>query len=264
VSVESSPELMIVMPVYNERASVRKVITEWFPVIESQTRDFAFLALDDGSKDGTWQVLESLREEFGPRLEIVSHANRGHGQTCLMGYRMALARGASWIFQIDSDGQCDPQFFPRVWQLRAGHDVIYGVREKRDDGWRRVVASRVLRLTLAITCGVDCADANVPYRLMRSEALREVVDRIKADFFLANVALAVLLRREGKAREARVPIRFRERHGGEPSVRLGKSSPKPSNSCDSFERLWASFLHGDPLCRHGWLTNRWQLLLDPF
>jgi len=219
-------ELMIVMPVYNEQASVRKVVSEWFAEIENWTQDFIFLALNDGSTDGTLTVLEKLKEQLGPRLEIVSHTNRGHGQTCLAGYRHALARNAQWVFQIDSDGQCDPQYFFRFWRLRDQCDVIYGVRKTRDDGWRRVVASRSLRLVLAVTCRVNCVDANVPYRLMRSTILKDVLERIPADFFLANVAIAALFRQNPSIREGRVPIRFRERYGGEPSVALGQFGSK--------------------------------------
>jgi len=226
MDTKCAPELMIVMPVFNEEASVRKVVTEWVLELENWTQDFVFLALDDGSQDNTRAVFEKLREQLGSRLEIITHPNRGHGQTCLEGYRRAFERGIPWVFQIDSDGQCDPQFFFRFWRLREKCDVVYGVRKKRDDGWRRVLASRVLRLTLALSCGVNCVDANVPYRLMRTTMLRDAVGRIPADFFLANVALAVLLRRERKAREERVPIHFRERYGGEPSVALGQFGSK--------------------------------------
>jgi dolichol-phosphate mannosyltransferase len=223
--LQHSPELLIVMPVYNEQASVRKVVNEWFSEIENWTQDFVFLAINDGSRDQSLTVLESLKERHGRRLEIVSRPNKGHGQSCMEGYRTAIARGIPWVFQIDSDGQCDPQYFFRFWLLREQCDVIYGVRRKRDDGWRRVVASRVLRVTLAFSCFANCVDANVPYRLMRTGVLGRVVDRIPSDFFLANVALAVLLRYE-QVREARVPIRFRERYGGEPSVPLGNFGSK--------------------------------------
>lgn len=219
---ESGAELLIIMPVFNEQASVRKVVTEWFFEIENWTRDFVFLALNDGSTDGTLAVLEKLKQQLGPRLEIASHANRGHGQTCLTGYRDALTRGAQWVFQIDSDGQCDPQYFFRFWGLREKYDVIYGVRKTRDDGLRRAMASQALRLVLAVTCRVDCVDANVPYRLMRTEVLKDALNRIPNDFFLANVAIAVLLRENPTIREGRVPIRFRERYGGEPNVALSQ------------------------------------------
>jgi dolichol-phosphate mannosyltransferase len=221
-----SPELIIVMPVYNEQASVRKVVMEWFQEIENWTENFVFLAIDDGSKDESLKILERLQTQLGPRLEILSRENRGHGQSCLQAYREALSRGIPWIMQIDSDGQCDPQYFFKMWRLRKDHDVIYGRRASRDDGWRRVVASHVLRFTLLATCGVYCVDANVPYRMIRSEVLQGLLDRIPSDFFLANVGLAVLLKKDPKVREGKVRIHFRERYGGEPSVALSKFGTK--------------------------------------
>src|SRR5262249_32407637 len=191
----SVPELVVVMPVFNEQASVRKVAMEFFEEIENWTERFIFLALDDGSTDATPNVLERLRVQLGPRFVIVRHANRGHGQTCLAGYREAGARGAPHVLQIDSDGQCDPQYFFRFWRLRDRAAVIYGARTRRDDGFRRVLASLVLRIFLLIAFRVNCVDANVPYRLMKTEKIVPLLDRIGPDFNLANVGLAVALRR---------------------------------------------------------------------
>lgn len=217
---------MIVMPVYNEQASVRKVVLEWFGEVENWTEDFVFLAIDDGSKDETLRVLERLREQLGERMRIVSRANRGHGQTCIEGYRIAIAEEIPWVFQIDSDGQCDPQYFFRFWRMREKFDVIYGERKKRDDGWRRMLASTVLKATLMAACGVFCVDANVPYRLIRTAVLANLLDRIPSNFNLANVALAVLLRKSPDVRHGSVPIHFRERYGGEPSVAISKFGEK--------------------------------------
>jgi len=220
------PEVIVVMPVFNEQASVRKVVTEWFREIENWTEEFTFLAIDDGSNDGTLQILQGLKERLGTRLEILSRENRGHGQSCLEGYRIACERGIPYLFQIDSDGQCDPQYFFRFWRDRAKFDVIYGYRRVRDDGWRRVLASFILRATLLIFAGTNCVDANVPYRLMRTSALGNCLNLIPGDFFLTNVALAVMLKRGGGLRHGQVSIRFRERYGGEPSVRLGMFGDK--------------------------------------
>jgi glycosyltransferase involved in cell wall biosynthesis len=214
-------ELMIVMPVYNEQASVRKVVLEWFHEVENWTEDFVFLAVNDGSTDDTARILARLRDQLGPRFEILAHTNKGHGQSCLVGYRESCRRRIPFVFQIDSDGQCDPQYFFRFWRQRETFDVIYGHRTKREDGWRRVVASNVLRATLLLSAHVNCPDANVPYRLMRTQRLGSSINLIPPSFFLANVALAVLLRREQSWRHGYVPIRFRERYGGEPSVAIG-------------------------------------------
>lgn len=220
------PELLAVMPVYNEQTAVGKVVREWFPALAAQTPDFTFLAINDGSTDKTLATLQALRAEFGPRLEILDRPNRGHGQSCLQGYRIALERGVPHVFQLDSDGQCDPRFFAAFWARRDRCDVIYGRRTRRDDGRARVVVSAVERVFLRVLFGVNCVDANVPYRLMRTAALAPFLDRIPPTFRLGNIALAVLLRKDPAIRQGDVPIRFRARDGGEPMVRLGGFAPK--------------------------------------
>lgn len=214
------------MPVFNEQASVRKVVIEWFQELENWTENFVFLAINDGSTDETARVLSRLREQLGPRFEIHERANKGHGQSCLEGYRLACARGAMFVFQIDSDGQCDPQYFFRFWRLRHEADVIYGRRWRRDDGWRRLIASTLLKGVIVAVTGAWCEDANVPYRLMKTTVLADAAALIPADFFLSNVALAVILKKQTAIRHATVPIRFRERYGGEPRVPLAKFGNK--------------------------------------
>ena len=221
----NAPELAIIMPVYNEQASVRKVVTEWFHEIENWTESFVFLCIDDGSRDKSLEILQRLQQQLGNRIQIITRENKGHGQSCIEGYKWACQQKIPWVFQIDSDGQCDPQYFFRFWRLRDKYDVIYGVRTRRDDGWRRVIASWVLKGVLLLTQGIWCADANVPYRLMKSQFVATESEKIPSSFFLANIALAVLLKKSAVA-HGYVPIGFRERYGGEPSVRFGKFTDK--------------------------------------
>ena len=216
------PELLIVMPVFNEEASVRKVMVEWVAEVRNWTENFVFLAIDDGSTDGTPRILERLRGQLGSELELVHQPNQGHGQSCLNGYRIAVERKIPFVFQIDSDGQCDPQYFFRFWRQRATADVVYGQRVRRDDGIKRRIASLVLKWTLLAAERVWCIDANVPYRLMRTAAVEREVARIPKETVLVNIVLSVLLKRSAGVRHASVPIRFRERYGGEPSVPIGK------------------------------------------
>jgi dolichol-phosphate mannosyltransferase len=236
---EFKPELILVMPVYNEQASVRKVVMEWFQEVENWNENFIFLAIDDGSKDDTLKILKRLQEQLGPRLEILSRENRGHGQTCLQGYKIAQERGVPYVFQFDSDGQCDPQYFFRFWRDRDKYDVIYGKRIRRDDGWRRVLASIVLRFSLWVWCGTNCVDANVPYRLMKTSAIQSDLAKIGSDFHLANIAMAVLLKKNRNLRHGTVPIHFRERYGGEPSVPISKFGQKALELKRQLKRILA-------------------------
>ena len=225
-SSPTTPELLVVMPVYNEEASVAMAVLEWFQEIEKTAPSFRFLVINDGSTDGTLAILQQLVSRLDARFEVLDRENRGHGQSCLQGYRIARERGIPFVFQIDSDGQCDPRYFAALWRERERFDVVYGRRVRRDDGWRRAVASVVVRWFLLILFRVNCPDANVPYRLMRTAVLGPFLERISEDFLLANIALAVLLRQSKEVRHGYVPIHFRERYGGEPSVGMGKFGAK--------------------------------------
>jgi dolichol-phosphate mannosyltransferase len=222
---DSDIELLVVMPVYNEQASIRKVVTEWFFELDRVAVKFKLLVIDDGSTDSTPAILKEVQFEFGSRLECHSRENRGHGQSCLQGYRLAVERGILYVFQIDSDGQCDPVYFKRFWDLREAYEVIYGKRTRKD-GFRRKFASLVLRATLLLLFRVNCVDANVPYRLMNTHKCAPAFDAIPGDLFLANAALAVLLRKMHGLRHGTVDIEFLERYGGEPSVPLSKFAAK--------------------------------------
>ncbi len=214
------------MPAYNEEASIRKVLNEWIPEIENFTSNFCFLVYDDGSKDTTADMVESLKPRFGDRLVCIRQQNRGHGQSCLRGYHEAISRGAEWVFQIDSDGQCDPQYFFRFWRIRHQFDAIYGFRKRRDDGWRRMLASSILRWMFIVCFQTKMLDPNVPYRLYRTQILEPSLSRIPQSFDLANIGLSFLLARRSEVRHRYIPIRFGERYGGEPSVKLGSFSQK--------------------------------------
>jgi len=213
-------ELLVVMPVYNEEASIRQVVREWDGELGRHLQNFRLLVINDGSTDATRQRLTELQTEIGPRLEVIHRENRGHGQSCLQGYRQAVEQKCEWVLQLDSDGQCDPRYFKLFWEQREQFDVIYGKRVRRDDGWQRLVASWVLKVVVLIWGRALCFDPNVPYRLMRPQILPSALAAIPADFFLGNVALAVLLQRAGIFRHGCVPIRFRNRYGGQSKVRL--------------------------------------------
>jgi glycosyltransferase involved in cell wall biosynthesis len=208
--------LWIVMPAYNEEAAVEAVVGEWLPALRRAGADLTFLAIDDGSRDGTRAALERAAAA-GPEVRVVTQANAGHGAACLAGYRLALASGAEWVLQIDSDGQCDPRFFADLWERRAGRAAVFGYRARREDGRLRWLISRAVSLAVLVGAGAWVADPNVPFRLMRRDALSAALEEFPADFQLANVLLAVRLERRDGIHW--VPITFRRRLGGSPSVR---------------------------------------------
>jgi dolichol-phosphate mannosyltransferase len=217
----ANERVYVVMPIYNEQASIGAVVREWKECLSAAAPDHRILILNDGSKDNTAQVLADIAAAV-PGVEVINKANSGHGRTCIMGYREAIQRGAGWIFQIDSDGQCDPQYFAAVWKEREGHPSIFGKRVDRDDGAARKLISWFCRLATQVATGVPVRDPNVPYRLMRADVLDAAIKDFPDDFGLSNILVAVVLQKGLGRRMGFVPIGFRDRTGGEPSVKWMK------------------------------------------
>jgi len=213
---ERAESLRVVMPIFDEEASIERVLGEWLPALRALGAPFRLLAIDDGSRDRTPELLAGLATG-NPELEVHRKPNSGHGPSCLHGYRLALSAGADWVLQLDSDGQCDPVHLDALWRARAEHAAVFGYRRRRDDGLARWTISRTLSLVAWLAGGTWVSDANVPYRLMRSDVLERALDAFPDGVDLVNVLLALRLERDPGIHW--VPIRFRARHGGTPSLR---------------------------------------------
>ena len=212
-------KVVAVVPVYNEEASLERVLQEWLPVFRAiPDAEVRVLAVDDGSTDGSPALLDRLAADH-PDVEVLHKPNSGHGPTCIIGYREALKREADWVFQFDSDGQCDPLHFQEFWRSRHDSPFLLGIRTRRSDGRSRALVSRCLQLAVYLGAGVNIPDSNVPYRLMRSDVLQKLLDAVSPEFNLVNVLLAVLAYRFLGDRMRWLPIHFRARFGGESSVR---------------------------------------------
>jgi len=214
--------LLVVLPIYNEEANITTVIGQWSDCLRSLAVPFQIIALDDGSRDGTHEILLKLEAEEPEVLCVVTKPNSGHGITCRIGYDIAISSNADWVLQIDSDGQCDPKHFADFWSRHDLFDCIFGLRTSRDDGMARVVTSAICRLASSLICGQDLKDPNVPYRLMRREALEEALQYIPPSFNIHNVALTYVLKKLPGLRWDYAPIHFPDRKAGETSINVLK------------------------------------------
>ena len=210
--------LYLVIPAYNEEANILDTIDMWYPVVERCGGDgrSRLLVINDGSRDRTAEILSEC-EKTHPLLLSVTQENAGHGAAVQNGYRYALESGADYIFQTDSDGQTLSSEFDVFWENRARYDFQFGVRAHRKDGAGRILTTRVLRFVLKRIFRVRAEDANVPYRLMSAESLRELLPLVPEGYHLTNVFVSILYLRSGK-RVNSYPITFRPRQGGKNSI----------------------------------------------
>ena len=213
--------LYIVMPAYNEEANIEDVILQWHPVCErinAEGNEAKLLIANDGSKDNTFAIMQQLSAKY-PFLMPIDKPNSGHGATVLFLYRKAIADGANFVFQTDSDGQTLPEEFWQMWEHRHEHDFQIGTRGGREDGLSRVFVTKTLRLVVWMIFGVWVKDANTPFRLMNAAHLQAIMKLIPKDFFLANVAVSAIAVKI-KEKIAWYPITFRPRQGGVNSINM--------------------------------------------
>ena len=205
------------MPVYNEEKCIEIVVKEWIDELNRLSLNYKICILNDGSKDNTLKKLTGLKE-IHEHLIIVDKENSGHGQSCILGYKIAIENGADWVFQIDSDGQCDIKYFEYfINHIYANNTSLFGNRKTRDDGFKRLIISKFVTLFVLIATGVYVKDANVPYRLMPTNQLKNIIHKIPTDFYLANILVSVLLQNEKNIKWK--TIHFKNRIAGTPSVK---------------------------------------------
>ncbi|HIV25185.1 MAG TPA: glycosyltransferase family 2 protein [Candidatus Scatomonas pullistercoris] len=212
--------LYIIIPAYNEETNIGRVLEEWYPVVERHNAGgrSRLVVINDGSRDRTGAILDAFAAAH-PLLLPLSEPNRGHGGAVLRGYHFAAEQDADYVFQTDSDGQTRPEEFEKFWKHRKEFAMVIGDRRHRQDGFSRVLVTRVLRLVLRLCFRVKIRDANTPYRLMQIQPLRQNLRLIPKDFGLSNVLLSVLYAKR-KLPVLYLPITFRPRQGGVNSINL--------------------------------------------
>lgn len=210
----SVPDVIVILPVYNEAEVIADVTREWLEVLDELSMPYRLHLCNDGSTDGTQEVLDELHH---PCLEIHHAKNRGHGPTVLRAYRSAAER-AAWVFQCDSDREIPATAFPEFWRARHGYDFIIGNRVNREDRWVRAIITRTLTVLVWMLFGRGISDVNCPYRLMRSEKYRPLFDQIPEDTFAPNVIISAFALRE-RLRILTLPVEHTHRETGAVSIR---------------------------------------------
>ena len=184
-------ELAIIIPVYNEKLSIEKVINDWSTVLPGDRLDV--IVVNDGSKDGTLNILEKIKKKI-TNLRIINKINEGHGKAICVGYQYALERKYKYIFQTDSDEQFLSSNFLTFWEKRNSKklDIILGDRVERNDPLLRVVLSKlILRNLLLIFFKKNLNDPNVPYRLISRKFLLRFMLLDPSKYIAPNIIMSL-------------------------------------------------------------------------
>jgi len=200
-----APAVSFVIPVYNEAESLPFLHAEIRNVARDAGLDYEIVFVDDGSTDGSLDVVRSLaREDRGVRWVKFQ---RNQGQTAAMDAGFRRARGKV-VVSMDADMQNDPADVPKLLAALDGCDVVCGVRAKRRDTWLRRFSSRFANGVRNWLTDEKIADVGCSLKAYR----RECFARLKL-YEGMHRFLPTLLKIEGYAvRE--VPVNHRPRERG--------------------------------------------------
>jgi glycosyltransferase involved in cell wall biosynthesis len=158
--------------VFNEEGNVEELASRALRTMVEVGAPFEIVFVDDGSRDGTAALLRAIADRE-PRIRVVRFT-RNYGQEAAVEALYLNARGR-WLIQMDGDLQHPPEEIPRLIAKKdEGYDVVYGVRQKRQDALFRVAASRAMQWTMRSMMEIELPDDVSTFRLMSAPIARLV------------------------------------------------------------------------------------------
>jgi undecaprenyl-phosphate 4-deoxy-4-formamido-L-arabinose transferase len=182
------PAVSLVIPVFNEEATLEEVFRRSTATLEELGKPFEVIVVDDGSRDGTWALLERLSAE-DPRLRAV-RLKKNFGQHPAMHAGLVRARG-DIVVTMDADLQNVPEDLPRLIDaVEGGADVASGTRVSRADSWGRTIPSKMVNGMLRRFTGADVSDFGCAFNGYSRSALEPVLGVIGKQKFTKALVLS--------------------------------------------------------------------------
>lgn len=198
--------LSLVIPVMNEEGNLGELHSRLTASLVAIGRPYEIIFIDDGSSDGTWALIETLRSQ-DPSVVALRH-RRNFGKATALANGFAVARG-DLVITMDGDLQDDPAEISRMIDvLNQGYDLVSGWKQNRQDPWGKTVPSRLFNWTVRSVTGVQLHDFNCGFKIYR----KDVTDTIRLYGELHRFT-PVLANAEG-FRVAEVPVRHHPRTWG--------------------------------------------------
>jgi glycosyltransferase involved in cell wall biosynthesis len=206
------PELTAVVPAYNEVESLPTLLGELRAALDATGRRWELVLVDDGSTDGSGELL--LSEAARDARLVVLRFEKNAGQSAALAAGLARARG-DVVVTLDADLQNDPADIGNLLAALAGADVVSGVRAKRHDSWIRLVSSRIANATRRAVLGDKVTDIGCSLKAYRREVLEGLPMFVGVHRFLP-----ALCSFRG-ARVVEVPVHHRPRTRGVSKYGMG-------------------------------------------
>lgn len=215
-AVYVQPDLSIVVPIYNEVESIPSLLETIATALAEQGLQYEIICVDDGSKDGSDQLLKQ-QAQLRTDLKAVI-LRRNYGQTAAMAAGFSHARGKV-VVTLDGDLQNDPADIPVLLEkLEEGYDLVSGWRKNRQDAsLTRVLPSKIANWLIGRVTGVQLHDYGCSLKAYRSELVADM--NLYGELHRFLPALAFI---EG-ARISEIPVRHHPRRFGKSKYGLDRT-----------------------------------------
>jgi dolichol-phosphate mannosyltransferase len=212
---------LVVIPTYNEAENIRNLI----PLVLKQG-PLDVLVVDDGSPDGTADVVRAFGEK-DPRVHLISrNGKQGLGTAYVAGFKYALARDYDFIFEMDADFSHDPMALPVFLQNIQSADLVIGSRYTdgvRVLNWpiKRLLLSYFANVYTRLLIGLPIHDATGGFKCYRRAVLEAInLEKIKSNGYAFQIEMSYKAWRK-KFNLVEIPIVFLDRQAGTSKMSKG-------------------------------------------
>jgi dolichol-phosphate mannosyltransferase len=209
---------LVIIPTYNEKENVEKIITK----VMSLPNNFDVLIVDDGSPDGTANIVKELQKKYVNRLHIEERKGKlGLGTAYIHGFKYALRNGYDYIFEMDADFSHNPDDLSRLYDACAkdGADFAIGSRYTKGgkvSNWplNRILMSYFASVYVRMILFISIKDTTAGFKCYTRKVLETLdLDNIQFVGYAFQIEMKYKALKAGfKAKE--VPITFVDRKEG--------------------------------------------------
>jgi dolichol-phosphate mannosyltransferase len=215
---------LVIIPTYNEKENIAAMVQK----VMGLPGGFHLLIVDDGSPDGTAEIVKDLQRQYPEALHLVQRSGKlGLGTAYIFGFKWALERGYEYIFEMDADFSHDPQDLPRLYDACTnGADVAIGSRYIRGGKvvnwpWDRIFISKGGALYTRLITWMPVSDPTAGFICYRRRVLEALpLDEVRFVGYAFQIEMKYRAWRMGfKLKE--VAIRFTDRVAGSSKMSSG-------------------------------------------
>ena len=218
-------EKLVIIPTYNEKENISGILNAIFNL----RQHYHVLVIDDGSPDGTAEIVRNLQPQYAGQLFLQERRDKlGLGTAYIHGFKWALANGYQFIFEMDADFSHNPSDLPKLYNVckYEGIDLAIGSRYVKDGGvinwpWDRIALSKGASVYTRLITWMPVRDPTAGFMCYKREVLETInLDQIRFVGYAFQIEMKFAAWKLGfKLKE--VPIQFEDRRYGTSKMNKG-------------------------------------------